>query len=138
MGLVYLGDDLLWKGIVCRSTLVGHFNIGTRGGGNSHRGLNICKGPRHIGVVGSKEIIVSAKKKSILSCSVALPHETCNDATGRVLAIEGIAQLLASRVVLLLEGESLKDKCVPFVLKGNQQRGYGGVGRGSRSSRTGT
>jgi hypothetical protein len=64
-------------------------------------------------------------KKYTLSCCIALPHETCNDATGSILAIESITQFLTSRVVLLLEGESFEDKRVPFVLQGGQQRGDG-------------
>jgi hypothetical protein len=77
-------------------------------------------------------------KKHILSCSVALPHKTRNNTTGSILTVKGITQLLASRVVLLFEGERLEDKRVPFILQGSQQRGYGRVSRRPRNGRTRT
>lgn len=50
ISFIYLGDDLLGQGIASRGGLVRHFDVVAWGGGNSHRGLDIGKGPTYASV----------------------------------------------------------------------------------------
>jgi hypothetical protein len=52
MSFIYLGDDILGEGITRRGGLVRHVDIVARGGWNSHRGLDIDKGPTYALVEG--------------------------------------------------------------------------------------
>jgi hypothetical protein len=67
-----------------------------------------------------------------LSGSVTFSDEARNNSAGCILCIKSIAQLLAGRIVLLLQGKSLQNKSIPLVLKGVKKRGDGGLGRESR------
>ena len=54
--------------------------------------------------------------EGLLSGSVAFLDETCDDAGGCILRVQGVTKLLARRVVLLLQGKRLKDESIPLVL----------------------
>ena len=67
-----------------------------------------------------------------LSSSVTLLNETRHDALGRVLRVQGVAELLTEGVVLLPERERLEHGRVPFILEGLEKGGDGTCTRGPR------
>lgn len=59
----------------------------------------------------------------LLPCLVALLHESRNHSAGSVVLVQGLGQLLASGVQVLLEREGLQHHFVPFILECHQQTG---------------
>lgn len=116
---------------------VGHINIRATagvGGGDSHGSLNISESSTRI---WSARESIRQKQKYELSGSITFPDYTRNDASGGILGIQRVTQLLSNGVILLFHRESLENERVPFVLKRLQQSRDRRMARGAWRSGTG-